>query len=101
MAIPLPMHQDVEKDRRRAIGKVPSKMLLQEIMKELQKRSFSLAFLQDLARSCGILQESCRNLVAISSRNAGEKDLFLEYLAILAIFLARAFLLAWTTNAIC
>ena len=50
---------------------------------------------QDLARSCEIL-ESCNKILAQDlaryCRNAGERDLLLEYLAVLAIFLVKAFL---------
>ena len=61
-----------------------------------KKRSFSLAFLQDLVRPCGTLQESCRNLVFCKIlaqshkilQEYKEKDLFLEDLA-------RTFLLGY------
>ena len=71
----------------------PVKMLARNIAR-IARKVLSLTFLQDLAKSCGILQEPCRPQdLARSCRNAREKDLFLEYLAILAIFLARVFLL--------
>ena len=80
---------------------VPSK---NSLARSCKKKSFFLAHLQDLARSCGILQESCRNFVQDSCkipctgsrkipqdlarfcRGARKKDLFLQDLA-------RAFLL--------
>ena len=64
---------------------------------------YSILFSCIPARSCKILwdigilqQDSCKILaqdLARYCRNAGERDFFLEYLAILAIFLVRAFLL--------
>ena len=39
--------------------------LARNIARIFNKRSFSLVFLQGLAISCGILQVSCRNLVAL------------------------------------
>ena len=67
----------------------PVKMVLQEI---LQEKCFFLAFLQDLVEYCRnlvtrFLLDSCKTQMSQDLAQVQEKDLFLEDVTILAIFL--------------
>ena len=80
----------------------PSKNVLARNIARIAR--YSVLFPCISARSCKILwdigilqQDSCKiraQDLARYCRNAGERDFFLEYLAILAIFLVRTFLLS-------